>query len=84
MTKVVIETAGPNITVEADEHLTNVIDKALALYKELLALCPPPDPWKRETGPTGFTQTETSWRAVADRTDKDHSFVEPGAYTPTR
>lgn len=58
MTKVVIDTAGPTITVESEAALDEVAAKALELYRETA-----PD-WPREKpsigAGTGF-HSERSW-----------------------
>lgn len=56
MTEVIIDTAGPTITVRSDDDLTTVADKAMELFRDAMALYPLPKP----IGDIGFVNTERS------------------------
>ncbi len=65
MTEVIIDTAGPTITVRADDALDIVAAKAMELFRDAMALYPLPKPIEQ----VGFIHTE--------RPMEDFSYGEP-------
>lgn len=57
MTEVIIDTAGPTITVRSSDDLDKVRAVAMDLFRETLALCPMP---KQSETAIGFANNERS------------------------
>jgi hypothetical protein len=54
MTEVIIDTAGPSITVRSADDLDTVAAKAMELFRDAMALYPLP----QAVGPVGFVSHE--------------------------